>query len=320
MYARIKDAKLASIDPFALLQFEDGPGGGNGPGGGGFGGGAGGGTGGGGFGGGLGNMVTSDLGNKITTLSIVGWESRGGMGIHQSLTHNSLDNGDSDFGHGWNHTYGARISHTPGSSAILRTSTGLEVPFSETPTGTFTPPAGIHDALVRNANGTFTLTGKDQSVGEFNAAGYVVTIRDRYQNQVTINRDAANHITTVVDPTGKALTFAYTSEGHVSSVTDPTSRQWQFAYSSSGDLVSITYPLPKGLSSSFSTELVLMRGRRPKGKRLLWACDFQTSGFTPGTAPSSMLRSNPAEQSTGDCKWKRTHFLKSPHLLYGYHR
>lgn len=132
----------------------------------------------------------------------------------------------------------------------MRYANGLEVPFAES-SGTFTPPAGVHDSLVHNSNGTWTLTTKRLSVLGFNSTGRLVSVADRAGNTVTVTRDSSDKPASVSDGLGRSLTFGY-SGGLMTSVTDPTGRVWTFAYDSSNNLASITYPALGGSSYSRS--------------------------------------------------------------------
>lgn len=152
----------ASIDPAGLLPLllgqaqgggsgsggvapgeEEGPAGGSG---------SGGGTAAGGtvpIGGGLSGETNTNTGNKLTTLPIAGWSSRGDSAVGFTLYHNSIGTYNSALGQGWSHSYDVSIAYTPGSSAIIRMADGLQVPYTES-SGTFAPPTGWYPNLVKN--------------------------------------------------------------------------------------------------------------------------------------------------------------------------
>jgi len=189
-----------------------------------------------------GSSLNTHTGNKHTPLGIVGWPDKGDVSVGLVLHHNSLGNYSSEFGEGWTHSYDWEIAYTPYSSAIVRSGAGLEMPYTEV-SGVFTPPAGVHDSLVLNGNGTWTLTTKRQWKLEFNDDGFLVAIKDRANNQITIGRDGSNKITTVTDNNSRALLFSYGANGLVDEVEDPLERIWTFAYDGNDDLTDVTYPL-----------------------------------------------------------------------------
>lgn len=197
------------------------------------------------IGGGLSGETNTNTGNKLTTLPIVGWSSRGDSAVGFTLYHNSIGAYNGALGQGWSHAYDVSIAYTTGSSAIVRMADGLQVPYTES-SGTFTPPAGWYHNLVKNTNGSWTLTFKNQSKYQFNSAGLLTAVQDRAGNSVSVNRNAGGQITTVTSPDGRALTFAYDANNQVSSVTDPTSRVWSFSYNGSGQLTGVTYPVLSG--------------------------------------------------------------------------
>ncbi|MGI2909683.1 DUF6531 domain-containing protein, partial [Tolypothrix sp. VBCCA 56010] len=190
--------------------------------------------------GGLSGQSNTHTGGHLTRLPMVKWNGRGDTAVDFTLLHGSLGNLNDVFGHGWSHTYEARITHSAGVSATLRMPDGLTVPYAET-SGTFTPPAGWYHTLVRNGNSTWTLTFKNQRKWNFNTAGRLSSVVDRNGNTVTVNRGTGGEITSITTPDGRALTFAYTS-GRVSNITDPSSRVWSFSYNGAGQLTGVTYP------------------------------------------------------------------------------
>lgn len=188
------------------------------------------------------SSVNTNTGNRQYNLPIVGWPSRGAVGVGLTLSHSSLgDNWNGTFGYGWTHSYEWKIDYSQNEYCIVHAGDGSDYAFSES-MGTFSPPTAIYLTLIHNTNGTWTLTTKSGWKLDFASTGLLSTIKDRNNNTVTIARDGSNRVSTVTDPGGKVLTFAYDSNGKVSSVTDPLSRVWTFGYSTGGDLTGVTYP------------------------------------------------------------------------------
>lgn len=192
-----------------------------------------------------GSTVNTNTGNRLTPVNIVSWDTRGSMRLEFTLFHNSISSYQSAFGQSWSHTYDARITHTPGSSAILRLGDGISIPYLEE-NGQFLAPIGVFDSLVRNVNGTWTWTKRNFWRYEFNAGGHLIQVRDRTNNTITILRDGQNRITQINDASGRSLGFSYDGSNRVSRVTDPTGRFWTFTYNSSNQLTQIGYPTLDG--------------------------------------------------------------------------
>lgn len=111
----------------------------------------------------------------------------------------------------------------------------------------YTAPAGIYDALVRNADGSFTLTDKHGIARHYTAAGLRDTVTDRNGNTLRVAYDAQGRPQYVCvsapscDASAAKLTLAYDpSTGRLSSVSDPYPRDWSYAYDAQGRLASVT--------------------------------------------------------------------------------
>ncbi|MGC1121954.1 MAG: RHS repeat-associated core domain-containing protein [Candidatus Methanofastidiosia archaeon] len=82
---------------------------------------------------------------------------------------------------------------------------------------TFTNHTGSHFVLVKNADNTYTLTGANGTVCEFDTAGKITHIRDLDQNTITFNYSSGT-LTSITDTIGRTATFSY-SGGYLSTIT-----------------------------------------------------------------------------------------------------
>ncbi|MCL6624801.1 MAG: DUF6531 domain-containing protein, partial [Fimbriimonadales bacterium] len=185
--------------------------------------------------------MNTNTGNRLASLSLLSWTERGGLVVSFTLYHNSKGDYQGEFGHSWSHTYDVNIAYTPNSSAIVRWGDGLTIPYVQQTDGSFRRPAGIHDQLVRNPDGTWTITTHSQTRFFFNSQGVLTSIRDRNGNHVTINVNEQGLPLSVVGPSGRQLTFSYDANGRVAQITDPGGRVWSFIYNASDNLVRINY-------------------------------------------------------------------------------
>jgi len=108
-------------------------------------------------------------------------------------------------------------------------------------TQTFTSPPGFFDVMTANPNATWTRRTKAGDVWQFNTAGYVVTVTDRYGKALTFNRNAQQALTSIVDYAGRSTTLTYTGN-YVTSITDWGGRSTTLAYTPQGYLASVTGP------------------------------------------------------------------------------
>ncbi len=176
----------------------------------------------------LGGSTNTHTGNKLSILEIVNIPSRGDTILALNLYHNSLDNRRLWMGWSWRCTYDVEIDTGTSGTAFLRMPDGLIIPYTQSG-ASYIAPAGWPHQLVHNGGGTWTLTLKNQAVWEFNSAGWLTKVSDRWGNDITVNRGTGDEITSVVDDASRTLTFAYSS-GMVSTITGPNSKVWTFAY------------------------------------------------------------------------------------------
>ncbi|CAN5528477.1 hypothetical protein BH11ARM2_BH11ARM2_01980 [soil metagenome] len=204
-------------------------------------------------GGGVTGQTNTNTGNKLSELPIVGWGSRGDSNVDLVLYHNSANDDEGAFGYGWTFSYNAKINtaaavgSTP-AYAFVNMPDGLAVPFAKNAaTGLYARPAGYFGGLVKNAGGTWTLTMRDGSVMDFDTAGRLSSLTDRFGNATTVSRNGTGQVTYVTSADGRQLAFGYTGS-KVTSVTDPLSRVWTFGYTTA-KLTGVGYPHISGGST-----------------------------------------------------------------------
>ncbi|CAG0987055.1 partial putative deoxyribonuclease RhsA, partial [Myxococcaceae bacterium] len=209
------------------------------------------------------SVVTGNNQHIETDLEIAG---RGGMNLRLVRSYNSRLEYDGPLGYGWTHTYdqhlrrhGADTPADPDDDRVVwLNERGEEVPFDD-PTGlsgVLTPDKGIHHRLVRESDGSFTLTLKEGPVYRFLTPGAdgkarLSTIRDRNGNEIACRYDAAGMLEAVIDTAGRELTFV-NANGHLSRIEDWTrtpggqpDRVWTYTVDSLGDLTAYLDPEQK---------------------------------------------------------------------------
>ncbi|MDE2126547.1 MAG: RHS repeat protein [Armatimonadetes bacterium] len=189
--------------------------------------------------------VNLSTGNVQLQFGVTGWSGRTGLGF--GLVFNSQSTRTTAVGPKWTHSYNWYI--ISGNPAVVIRPDGTETAFYGSGSS-FTAPVGCYDTLVQNADSTWTLTAKDQTLYKFNTSGQLVSIVDTFGNTVTVAW-SGGVITSITDSVSRAFTLGYTS-GKLTSVTDCVSNQWTLAYDSSGRLASITWPLLGGTAYDYS--------------------------------------------------------------------
>jgi len=147
--------------------------------------------------------------------------------------YNSSDTIVGVMGMGWKHNYEARLVRPDATTEDIVV-IGLQSHadrYTHNADGSYTAPAGISSKLVKNSNGTYTVTDKNQSMLSFDESGRLLRITDRYGNQSIFSYDASGKLIAVGDPAGRgALTFSYNANSKLSSVLDWASRTRAIAF------------------------------------------------------------------------------------------
>ncbi len=165
-----------------------------------------------------------------------------GVPLEFDRTYNSNDASDGDLGFGW--SYNWQISVNPlanGNVTVLRGDGSQDV-FTLNPDGSYSPPSlGVHDTLVRNADGTFKLTTKDQITYNFDLNNDLASEVSETGQSTTFAYNSNLQLTTITEPAGRTLSLAHDAvTGRITQITDPNGKTIAFAYSAAGDLTSVT--------------------------------------------------------------------------------
>ena len=170
----------------------------------------------------------------------------------------------------------------------------LSVPPSAT---VFQTPQGDFSTLVRNADGTFTRTLKDDTKIHFNAQGLQTSVVDRNGNTTSYSYDASGRLLAITDLAGLVTTLAYTGD-RLSSVTDPAGRATTLTHNAAGDLTKVTFP--DGSSKSFGYDLKHLMTSETDERGFVVQRDYDSVGrLVKATLPDSSIRSATNAQSVG---------------------
>ena len=186
--------------------------------------------------------TNSGNGNKVVQRNLFGWTARGGMPVAFTLSHNSQSTHNSELGNKWTHGYDLYLAASgTGGNLSVHWGDDLSYVFTYNVDGTYSPPTGIHDKLVKNGDNTFTLTRPDQTAYHFKVNYYCDTISDENSNSVSLSYNSGNFVTGISDPSSRAISLTYDGSSRISTVTDPLNRVWTMHYTT-GDLTSIDEP------------------------------------------------------------------------------
>lgn len=146
----------------------------------------------------------------------------------------------------------------------------------------FTPPPGRKDVLVRNADGTFTLTlERTRSSLTFGTEGALLSAMDDYGNTITYTY-AAGRIQQITDSagSGRSLTVAWGPDGRIATVQDSTGRLVQYGYTPQGSLQTATDPANRVTTYSYQAGrfVPVLNQIKDHWSRVITAVTWDTKG------------------------------------------
>ena len=202
------------------------------------------------------NPATGNFSRSYTDLTM----EAPGYDINFTRTYNSRSSNTSGFGKGWSFSYEGSVRDAQNNPNAKEVSLpdGSVQSFKKNSDGSFTA-SDSHNVLVKNPDGTYTLTSKQQDVFSFDTNGYLIKIQDKNGNSVTITVDSQGKATGVTDQAGRHFTVSYENGliknikddtnnrtisyeyigSHLSCVTDAMGNNIRYAYDTEGRIVEI---------------------------------------------------------------------------------
>ncbi len=164
-----------------------------------------------------------------------------------TLSYNSLLLADSLAGKGWNLKFlSTFLQEDEVGNIIVHWSPNSYNTFLRQADGSYASVeiACQFDTLVKNMEGSYTLTRKNQQIYQFNVAGDLVTLRDNKNRSLEFTYDTERRLTQVTEPhSGVYLIYEYNAAGLLSAVSDPLNRRTRLDYDAQKHLIAITNPV-----------------------------------------------------------------------------
>lgn len=158
-------------------------------------------------------------------------------------SYNSADSRSGSLGPSWTHNYDMHLSKPSSTSDDIYVvgPQGYGGLFTDNQDGTYAPPDGSTDSLIKESNGTYILTTRNQAEYVFSEIGLLNRVEDRYGNVSYLSYDSNDLLISVSDPAGRGqMTFSYDSNDLLISVSDWISRTVSFSYDTEGRLSTVT--------------------------------------------------------------------------------
>ena len=197
------------------------------------------------------------------------------LALDFTISYNSNDGSTAPLGKGWTHNYNLSITENPDTSLSLKKPDG-DVTYFYLSNGTYYPSAqsSDHSTIIKNADGTYTQTLKDNTTYLFNSSasggGKLFQIKDRNNNTTTLTY-AGSDLSGITDSTGRIINITF-SNGKILSITDPANRVYTFTYS--GDsLTAITDPANNAWQYTYDTNGRMLTKTDPNGNITTYVYD-----------------------------------------------
>lgn len=180
--------------------------------------------------------ATGDFWHTFVDLTIPGR----GIAISLARTYNSLSAGRvGRFGYGWTDVYNVSLAIDPTGFVTVIQGNGSVVTFAQQSDGSYRPPSRVLAKLVKNPDGTYTMTNRDQTRNAFDSSGRLIKQIDLNGYVTSLAYDGSGQLATITDPAGRTLTVVFTN-GFVSSVSDQSGRSVLYQYDAQGNLSQTT--------------------------------------------------------------------------------
>jgi RHS repeat-associated protein len=146
-----------------------------------------------------------------------------GQPIDVTRTYNSIQQSSGIFGFGWMTQYEQFIAPVDDRLVRVYLSDGRAIFFGRNnTTSAFAPVDGkdFRAGLVKNTDGSYTLTHKDGRAWQFNANGRLVSLKDRNNNQTTLTYNVNGQLTAIADAFGGTLSLTPNANGTIHHISD----------------------------------------------------------------------------------------------------
>jgi len=192
-----------------------------------------------------------------------------GLPVIFTRTYNSQDGYAGPLGPGWTHSYNVFLAEAAGTVST-KWSDGHGEFYASLGGGAYRSLyGGVFNVLVKNPDGTFTFTLKNQTKYQFSTAGKLTAITDRNGNGLLFGYSGAGNLTTITDTVGRAITLAYDGSNRITQLTDPIGRIVRYTYDAGGNLSSSTDPNAGVMTLAYDASHRVLEIRDERGNRLL---------------------------------------------------
>jgi RHS repeat-associated protein len=192
------------------------------------------------------NPASGNFSFTVTDMSI----PAPGFEVNISRTYNSRDNKAYPLGMGW--TFGFEGSARGNDLMTVTLPNGGVQRFRKEDTAYRAEDS--RSVFVKNADGTYILTTKDQYSYGFDTNGWLVWMKDKNGNTVNITVDAGGKISKITDTVNRDYIITYNGQGLIDNIKDPQDRVVTYKYNTQGRLIQVIDPSGSIMRYSYDAE------------------------------------------------------------------
>jgi RHS repeat-associated protein len=182
---------------------------------------------------------------------------QGVLPISFTLKYHSLLFKEGPVGRSWSiDHFETHLEELPNGGVIVHWSANRFNPFTKNENGQYSSSdlATLFDKLVKNDDGSFTLSRKNKTIYEFDNTGLLVALSNPKGQTLTFKHDNTGKLTQVTEPvSGVFLKYAYNNKDLLETVTDSLNRQVRLGYDNDYNLTSITDAAGKTTTYSYNS-------------------------------------------------------------------
>ncbi len=169
--------------------------------------------------------------------------------LNWTRTYNSLSGTAGALGPGWTAAFSSRLVVAPAQGVLHHTAgqvtfyddDGRVLPFAVAPDGGFVSPQDLNATLVRNTDGSYTLTYLSGQTWSFSSSGQL-TGRSAEGQTVTFDYDPSGLLVRAAHSSGSQLSMSYNADRRLTQVAANDGRTVSYAYGANGALQAVTVP------------------------------------------------------------------------------
>ena len=206
--------------------------------------------------------------------------------------YNNLSPNTGTTGGGWTMNVGQDVGllfDRDGSVAFDGPS-GYTVPFNKQADGSYEPAPGVGLELVKNADGSYTITDSEtDDKYSLNSNGYLTRKTDQDGGQIDYTY-TSGLLTSLSDNLGRRFTFGYDQFGFLARMTDASNGIHQYTHDSKGRLLAYTNPAGARTTFAYDSLFNLVRVTPPAGARehrFTYDSSFRVTSDTEVTSPTT---------------------------------